>query len=78
MFGYDEPVRGCFEGQVFFIPPESQALPASYDGLTVSSVLYACEWDIPTRDWQQGFPEIPDRFEWFAIRYTGSFAVKQS
>jgi hypothetical protein len=77
VFGYEEPVRGCFEGQVFFIPESSRALPKSYADLTSSAVLYACEWDIPTRAWQQGFPGLEDRFEWFAIRYSGAFRVNQ-
>ena len=75
VFGYDEPVKGCFEGQVFPLAPNTQKLPTSYDALTPVSVLYACEWDIAPRAWDQGFPGIADRFEWFAIRYTGGFHV---
>jgi hypothetical protein len=74
-FGYDRPVLGCLEGQVYFLDPNTANLPASYDGRESAAALYACEWDIPTRDWEQGFPGIPDRFEWFAIRYSGAFAV---
>jgi hypothetical protein len=75
VFGYDRPVLGCLEGQVYFIPADSTALPADYSGLDSSAVLYACEWDIPTRAWEAGFPDLPDRFEWFAIRYSGAFHV---
>ena len=42
------------------------------------SVVYACEWDIPTRDWSQGFPGIEERFEWFAVRCSGSFSVENA
>ncbi|MES1188616.1 MAG: PA14 domain-containing protein [Myxococcales bacterium] len=73
VFGYDEPVLGCFEGQVFPLAVDAPKLPASYDGLTPVSVLYACEWDIAPRSWDQGFPGVADRFEWFAIRYAGAF-----
>ena len=31
--------------------------------------------DIPTRSFTTGFPGVTDRFEWFAIRYTGVFNV---
>jgi PA14 domain len=75
VFGYDEPVKGCFEGQVFPLLPDTQKLPTSYDSLTPVSVVYACEWDIAPRAWDQGFPGIADRFEWFAIRYAGAFKV---
>ena len=30
--------------------------------------------DIPARRFDQGFPGVTDRFEWFAIRYTGLVA----
>ncbi len=78
VFGYEEPVLGCFEGQVFPLAPNTQKLPTSYDALTPVSVLYACEWDIAPRAWDQGFPGIADRFEWFAIRYTGGFRVAEA
>ena len=73
VFGYDEPVLGCFEGQVFPLEANAPKLPTSYDSLKPVSVLYACEWDIAPRAWDQGFPGIADRFEWFAIRYAGAF-----
>jgi len=78
VFGYEKPVRGCFEGQVYFVVPETQRLPVDYSTMTASTVLYACEWDIPVTRWEQGFPGIQDRFEWFAIRYTGTFDVGQA
>lgn len=76
VFGYEEPVHGCFEGIVYPIDPKSKRLPTDYDSLEAVSALYACEWDIPVRDWAQGFPEIENYFEWFAIRYSGEFSVE--
>jgi hypothetical protein len=75
VFGYDEPVRGCFEGQVFPLAVDAKQLPTDYASLTPVSVVYACEWDIAPRAWDQGFPGIAGRFEWFAIRYAGAFRV---
>jgi hypothetical protein len=75
VFGYEKPVLGCFEGQVFPLAPETKKLPASYDKLDAVSVVYACEWDIAPRAWEQGFPGVADRFEWFAIRYAGAFRI---
>ena len=75
VFGYDEPVRGCFEGQVFPLAVDAKQLPTDYASLTPVSVVYACEWDIAPRAWDQGFPGIADRFEWFAIRYAGAFRI---
>ncbi len=77
VFGYEKPVLGCFEGQVFELAPKTKKLPKSYDSLTPKSVLYACEWDIAPRSWDQGFPGIEQRFEWFAIRYAGTFRTAE-
>jgi hypothetical protein len=51
-------------------------LPTAWDSLTGISVVYACEWDIPTRQWDTGFPGVAEHFEWFAIQYKGSFSVE--
>jgi hypothetical protein len=75
VFGYDEPVRGCFEGQVFPLAVDAKQLPTDYASLSPVSVVYACEWDIAPRAWDQGFPGVAGRFEWFAIRYAGAFRV---
>lgn len=75
VFGYDKPVRGCFEGIVYPLESDTQKLPTNWESMGAVSVVYACEWDIPTRDWETGFPGVDELFEWFAIRYTGSFWV---
>ncbi len=74
-FGYDQPIKGCFEGIVYPLPENTSVLPTNYSQYQQASVVYACEWDIPQREWSNGFPGITDLFEWFAIRYTGSFSV---
>lgn len=78
VFGYEKPVLGCFEGQVFPVEQDAPALPKDYAALTPVSALYACEWDIPPRQWDQGFPGVAERFEWFAIRYRGAFRVAEA
>jgi hypothetical protein len=75
VFGYEKPVLGCFEGQVFPLAADTQKLPSDYGSLKAVSVLYACEWDIAPRAWDKGFPGVAERFEWFAIRYAGSFRI---
>ena len=78
VFGYEKPVLGCFEGQVFPLANDAPKLPTDYASLKPVSVLYACEWDIAPRAWDQGFPGVADRFEWFAIRYSGAFRIAQA
>ncbi len=77
VFGYEKPVWGCFEGNVMFIEPNSPKLPTDYSKYEVSSRIYACEWDIPVRSFDAGFPGVADKFEWFAIVYSGMFNVSQ-
>ena len=74
-FGYEEPVYGCFKGEVMFIETNSPSLPKDYSRYTVAAELYACEWDISERDFKMGFPGVHDQVEWFDIRYTGAFYV---
>ncbi len=76
VFGYETPVRGCFEGIVYPLRAHTKHLPTAWGALEALSAVYACEWDIPVRDWSQGFPGVDDLFEWFAIRYSGHFAVE--
>jgi hypothetical protein len=77
-FGYEKPVWGCFEGNVMFIEKDSPKLPTDYSKYEVASRLYACEWDVPQRAFENGFPGVADKFEWFAIRYSGMFNVSQA
>lgn len=77
-FGYEEPVWGCFEGEVMFLAPHTPSLPKSYDEYDVASRVYACEWDIPQRKFSRGFPGVEGKFEWFAIRYSGGFHVTET
>src|SRR5690606_15364255 len=78
VFGYEEPVNGCFEGIVYPLKARTNRLPTLWDGLNPLSVVYACEWDIAPTKWSKGFPGVADRFEWFAIRYTGGFSVDKA
>jgi hypothetical protein len=77
-FGYEKPVWGCFEGNVMFIEKNSPKLPTDYANYQVASRLYACEWDVPQRAFEQGFPGVTGQFEWFAIVYSGMFSVSQA
>jgi hypothetical protein len=77
-FGYEKPVWGCFEGEIMFIEPYSRHLPADYSKYTVESRVYACEWNIPPRSFEDGFPGVTDKFEWFAIKYSGMFSLAES
>ena len=46
-----------------------------FDKLTPVGSIYATELNVPRRDFTEGFPGVTDRFEWFAIDYTGKFWI---
>ena len=42
------------------------------------SKLYTTSLDIPLQAFDQGFPGVPERFEWFGIDYTGNIWIPKS
>jgi len=44
-------------------------------GLEPQGTIYTTKLNIPPRDFLEGFPGVSDRFEWFALSYTGQFEV---
>jgi hypothetical protein len=62
------------KGDIYFLPEGATSLP-DFSSLTSAGSIYAKSLDIPTRSFTSGFPGVTDRFEWFAIRYTGTFYV---
>lgn len=66
----------ALKGEIFLIPKGTQRL-RSIRWQSPVGTIYTEELDIPKRDFREGFPGITDRFEWFAIRYTGSFHVME-
>ncbi len=65
-----------FVGEVFFVEPGTQRIP-DLSKLTPQGRIFAKSFDIAPRKFDEGFPGLSERFEWFAIRYRGKFAVEQ-
>lgn len=76
-FGTKEWIDVAFEGSLYFIPEGTNRLP-NLDRLSPVGKIYTPKIDISPRRFDQGFPGIPNRVEWFAVRYTASFNVSQS
>ena len=76
-FGEKRVLAHALKGDIFLIPKGTQHLRSIRWQSPVGSI-YTEELDIPKRDFREGFPGITNRFEWFAIRYTGSFHVMES
>jgi hypothetical protein len=56
----------------------STMLPKAADLLRLQPIrqIYATRLNVPHMDFRLGFPDVPDRFEWFAIDYTARFWIE--
>ena len=64
-----------FHGRVFDLKPGTQKLP-KLDHLTPVGSVYTNALNVWPREFTEGFPNITDRYEWFAIEYTGKFWIE--
>jgi hypothetical protein len=74
-FGVTVVDNAGLRGQVYLIPEGSQSLP-KFKKLKPIGALYTSSLNIPPRSFTEGFPGITNRFEWFAIDYTGRFWIE--
>lgn len=69
------PTQGTgFTGTIHFLDVGTGALP-DFSNMTPTGILYTSSLDISPRSFEEGFPGISNRFEWFAIRYEASFEI---
>jgi len=61
-------------GHIYFIHHNSKKLP-DFDKLKSKGEIYTASLNIPPTHFQEGFPGVSKRFEWFAIDYTGRFWI---
>jgi len=75
-FGTTVVISTGLRGQIYFIPPMSQQLPR-FEKLKPVGTIYTTELNVPRHVFDHGFPGVTDRFEWFAIDYTGDFWIEK-
>jgi len=73
-FGTTVVIPSGLRGQIYFLPINTMALP-KFEKLEPVGAIYTNGLNIPPREFRDGFPGVTDRFEWFAIDYTGRFYV---
>lgn len=73
-FGTTIVVPFGLRGLIYFIPPRTSALPA-FSTMDAVGAIYTASLNVPRRAFREGFPGVTDRFEWFAIDYTGRFWI---
>jgi len=74
-FGTTVVISSGLRGEIYFIPPMSLKLP-KFEKLRPVGTVYTSELNVPHRSFTEGFPGVTDRFEWFAIDYTGKFWIE--
>lgn len=65
------------QGRVYQLKPGAQMLPKFGHMHPVGSI-YTTSLNVWPQNFDEGFPNIMDRFEWFAIEYTGRFWLENS
>src|SRR5450631_2133718 len=61
-------------GDIYLLQPDTDRLP-KFEKMKPVGAIYTSALNIPPRDFLDGFPGVTDRFEWFAIDYSGFFYV---
>jgi hypothetical protein len=75
-FGTTVVIPSGLRGQIYYIHRNSKALP-QFERLKPVGTIYTTALNVPPRDFNEGFPGVTDRFEWFAIDYTGRFWIQK-
>ncbi len=75
-FGTTVVVPGGLRGTVYFIPENTTVLPDfQRDDLDRAGEIWTEALNIPPRHFTAGFPGLTERFEWFALDYSGRFWI---
>jgi len=73
-FGTTVVLPSGLQGQVYNIHRNASHLP-DFKHMKPVGAIYTSELNVPPQDFQQGFPGVTKKFEWFAIDYTGRFWI---
>lgn len=76
VFGTTVVLPSGLKGEVYNLKPNTSKLP-NFKHLKSVGVIYTNALNIQPRDFTAGFPGVTDRFEWFAIDYTGRFWIEK-
>src|SRR4051794_11102932 len=74
-FGTTVAIPDGLRGQIYFLKHEVMELP-NFRKLKPVGSIYATSLNVPPQSFDRGFPGVTDRFEWFAIDYTGRFWIQ--
>jgi hypothetical protein len=75
-FGTTVVIPTGLEGRIYHLRHWSKTLP-NFSKLRPVGTIYTSSLNIPTQDFDHGFPGVTTRAEWFAIDYRGRFWVEK-
>lgn len=76
-FGTTVVDPGGLEGRVFHLKPGTRSLP-HFARMRPVGTIYTTSLNIWPQKFDEGFPNITDRFEWFGIEYSGRFWIESA
>ncbi len=76
-FGTTVVLSSGLQGEIYFIRRNSGKFPKLKNRKPVGTI-YTTQLNVPPRDFKEGFPGITNRYEWFAIDYTGKFWIEEA
>ena len=76
VFGTTVVIPSGLKGDIYHLPEGTQTL-ANLARLTPRGSIYTVSLNVPPQDFSRGFPGVTDRFEWFAIDYSGRFWIEK-
>ncbi|HVW08699.1 MAG TPA: PA14 domain-containing protein [Bryobacteraceae bacterium] len=76
VFGTIVVIPSGLKGDIYHLPSSTQSVHA-IEHLKPQGSIYTTSLNVPPQDFQLGFPGITNRYEWFAIDYSGKFWIER-
>ena len=75
-FGTTVAISSGLQGNLYLLKPGGEGLP-NFKKMQPIGSIYATSLRVSTSSFDEEIPGVTDRFEWFAIDYTGRFWVNR-
>src|ERR1700730_17692995 len=75
VFGTTVVIPSGLRGDIYYLPQDTQTL-TDLGHVHPQGSIYTTSLNVPPQDFLIGFPGITQRFEWFAIDYSGKFWIE--
>lgn len=77
VFGTTVVDNSGLQGRIYYVKPGTRALP-KLGRLRPAGNIYTTSLNVWPQNFNEGFPSISERFEWFAIEYTGEIWIEDT